>query len=66
MRAITVIPGEPGSAELDDVPEPPREDGPVLVQTQAIGVCGTDLEIINGDYGWAPRGRSAWSSGTNR
>jgi threonine dehydrogenase-like Zn-dependent dehydrogenase len=56
MRAITVIPGEPGSAELADVPEPPREDGPVLVQTQAIGVCGTDLEIINGDYGWAPPG----------
>ena len=32
-------------------------DGPVLVQTEAIGVCGTDLEIINGDYGWAPPGQ---------
>ena len=38
------------------MPEPPGEDGPVLVQTQAIGVCGTDLEIINGDYGSAPPG----------
>lgn len=56
MRAITVIPGEPGSAGMTDVPEPPREDGPILVQTEAIGVCGTDLEIINGDYGWAPPG----------
>jgi threonine dehydrogenase-like Zn-dependent dehydrogenase len=57
MRAITVIPGEPGSAGMTDVPEPPREDGPILVRTQAIGVCGTDLEIINGEYGWPPPGR---------
>lgn len=57
MRAVTVIPGEPGSAGMTDVPEPPREDGPVLVQTQAVGVCGTDLEIINGEYGWPPPGR---------
>ena len=56
MRAITAIPGRQGSAALTDVPEPPPDDGPVLVQTQAIGVCGTDLEIINGDYGWAPPG----------
>ena len=57
MRAITVIPGRQGSATLTDMPEPPQDDGPVLVQTEAIGVCGTDLEIINGDYGWAPPGQ---------
>ena len=57
MRAITVIPGRQGSAALTDMPEPPQDDGPVLVQTQAIGVCGTDLEIINGDYGWPPPGQ---------
>jgi glucose 1-dehydrogenase len=56
MRAITVIPGMPGSVALTDMPEPPGEDGPVLVRTQAIGICGTDLEIINGDYGSAPPG----------
>jgi threonine dehydrogenase-like Zn-dependent dehydrogenase len=38
------------------MPEPPPDDGPILVQTRAIGVCGTDAEIINGDYGWAPSG----------
>ena len=47
MRAITVIPGKPGSVGLADVPEPPPSDGPVLVETQAIGVCGTDVEIID-------------------
>ena len=57
MRAITVIPGQQGSVALTDMPEPPDEDGPILVQTQAIGICGTDLEIINGEYGSAPPGQ---------
>ena len=57
MLAITAVPGRPGSAALTDMPEPPEGDGPILVQTQAIGVCGTDVEIINGDYGWAPPGQ---------
>jgi len=56
MRAVTVVPGQRDSVALADMPEPPLGDGPVLVQTQAIGICGTDLEIINGDYGWAPPG----------
>ncbi len=56
MRAVTVIPAQQGSVALTDMPEPPDEDGPILVQTQAIGICGTDLEIINGDYGSAPPG----------
>ena len=56
MRAITVVPAQKGSVALTDMPEPPEEDGPILVQTQAIGICGTDLEIIDGDYGAAPPG----------
>jgi glucose 1-dehydrogenase len=56
MRAITVIPGQQGSVAVTDMPEPPPGDGPVLVQTQRIGICGTDLEIINGEYGWPPAG----------
>jgi threonine dehydrogenase-like Zn-dependent dehydrogenase len=57
MRAVTVIPGQRGSVALTDMPEPPDADGPVLVQTRAIGICGTDLEIINGEYGSAPPGQ---------
>jgi glucose 1-dehydrogenase len=57
MRAVTVIPGQEGSVALTEMPEPPQDDGPILVETQAIGVCGTDLEIINGDYGTAPPGQ---------
>ena len=63
MRAVTVIPGQRGSVALTDMPEPPDDDGPVLVQTQAIGICGTDLEIINGEYGSAPPGRAPGRAG---
>ena len=57
MRALTIVPGKRGSVRLDDVPEPDPKEGAVLVQTLAIGVCGTDHELINGDYGWAPPGQ---------
>ncbi|MEO8212976.1 MAG: glucose 1-dehydrogenase [Myxococcales bacterium] len=57
MRAITVTPGKAQSARLDDVAEPEPGDGTVLVQTLAVGVCGTDLEIVEGKYGWAPAGQ---------
>ena len=57
MQAITVIPLQAGSARLDDLPEPSPEEGGLLVETLAVGVCGTDLEIADGEYGWAPPGR---------
>jgi glucose 1-dehydrogenase len=56
MRALSVVPGVPHSMRLDEVPEPPRSDGDVLVETLAIGICGTDREIAAGHYGWAPPG----------
>ena len=54
MRAIVVRPPAPG-AELVDLPEPAASDGAVLVEGLALGVCGTDREIVGGGYGWAPR-----------
>ena len=56
MKALRVTPMTAGTAALDEVPEPPESDGPVLVETIAIGVCGTDIEIISGNYGWPPPG----------
>lgn len=56
MRALTVVPGESNSIRLDELPAPPASDGAVLVRALALGICGTDREIINGDYGWAPPG----------
>jgi threonine dehydrogenase-like Zn-dependent dehydrogenase len=57
MRAITVSPGVPDSARLEEVPEPAPEEGAILVRTLALGVCGTDRDIIAGEYGWAPAGQ---------
>ena len=58
MRALTVAPGTANSARIDDVPEPPRSDGAILVRSLALGVCGTDREIVAGAYGWAPPGET--------
>ena len=56
MRALTVQPGLPNSVQLDNVRPPRESDGAVLVRALALGICGTDREIVNGDYGWAPPG----------
>ncbi|MBO0729148.1 MAG: glucose 1-dehydrogenase [Acidimicrobiaceae bacterium] len=53
---MTVLPLKKDSVDLTELPEPPDTDGPVLVRTRAVGVCGTDQEIIGGEYGWAPPG----------
>jgi threonine dehydrogenase-like Zn-dependent dehydrogenase len=57
MKALTVVPLTAGSAALSDVTDPPETDGPVLVETLAVGICGTDIEIVSGAYGWAPPGQ---------
>jgi len=56
MRAITILPGAPHSARLDNVDEPAQAAGSILVRTRALGICGTDHEILSGVYGSAPRG----------
>jgi glucose 1-dehydrogenase len=58
MWALTVAPSIANSARIEDVPEPPASDGAVLVRTMAIGVCGTDRDIVCGHYGWAPPSES--------
>jgi len=57
MKAITVEPKKPGTARYEDFPEPDVHEGSVLVEAVAVGVCGTDVEIVEGKYGWAPPGK---------
>ena len=54
MRALTVAPRVAHSARLDDVEIP--GEGSVLVRGLVVGVCGTDREIVDGEYGKAPAG----------
>jgi threonine dehydrogenase-like Zn-dependent dehydrogenase len=56
MRAITVQPGKPGTLQLEEFKAPSPERGDVLVRAIALGVCGTDRDIIRGEYGEAPPG----------
>jgi glucose 1-dehydrogenase len=57
MRALTVVPLHAGSAAVVDVDEPQPGPGDLLVDGLALGVCGTDREIVAGEYGWSPPGR---------
>ena len=60
MKAVAVIPGEPDSVHLRDVPKPRVSDlsngRGVLVKVLRIGVDGTDREINAAEYGAAPPG----------
>ena len=51
MRALTIRPLVAGSADVTDLPDPVPADGEVLVDGLAVGVCGTDREIVAGEYG---------------
>jgi threonine dehydrogenase-like Zn-dependent dehydrogenase len=58
MKAITLEPHRARSARLEDILEPDPREGSVLVEAIAVGVCGTDVEIVEGKYGWAPEGKT--------
>jgi threonine dehydrogenase-like Zn-dependent dehydrogenase len=57
VKAITVVPKTADSIAYEDVPEPDEAMGSILVEAVAVGICGTDVEIATGKYGWAPPGR---------
>jgi glucose 1-dehydrogenase len=56
MKALIVNPGVPNSAQLIDIPAPHPTGDALLLRARAIGICGTDVEIIEGGYGEAPPG----------
>lgn len=56
MRAITVQPGVAGTLQLEEFKVPSSDRGDVLIRAVALGICGTDRDIIAAKYGGAPRG----------
>ena len=52
MKAITVKPKNAGTARLEVMPEPDVLGGSVLMKAVAVGICGTDVEIVEGKCGW--------------
>ena len=56
MQAITVVPGEPDEVRVEEIPEPAKEMGALLVEGHLLGVCGTDADIVEHGYGAPPEG----------
>jgi glucose 1-dehydrogenase len=60
MKAIAVIPGQPNTMHVRDVPRPSIDEIPggrgVLVKVLRVGVDGTDKEINAAEYGAPPPG----------
>jgi glucose 1-dehydrogenase len=55
VQALITSPGEAGAMRVADVPEP-GGDGGVQIRPLEVGVCGTDREIAEGQFGVAPPG----------
>jgi threonine dehydrogenase-like Zn-dependent dehydrogenase len=53
---MTVVPGQDGTARVEEVLDPVPHDGNLLVRGLLVGVCGTDREIAAGEYGTPPPG----------
>jgi threonine dehydrogenase-like Zn-dependent dehydrogenase len=53
---LTVEPSRSNSAAVAELPDPVPRAGELLVDALEIGVCGTDREIIAGEYGTGPDG----------
>jgi len=57
VKALSVVPGKPDTAGVGDHPAPVASEGALLVEGLLMGVCGTDIEIIQKGYGWSPPGQ---------
>lgn len=57
MRAWVVDPRQGGEASVREVPEPAADPAVLRVDAVAVGICGTDREIVNGDHGRPPPGQ---------
>jgi threonine dehydrogenase-like Zn-dependent dehydrogenase len=54
MKALVAEPGVAHSTRVEDIDEPKGEG--VLLRVLEVGVCGTDREISEGEFGVAPDG----------
>lgn len=56
MKAIAIRPGQKNSVYMEEIEKPSPAPNELLIRVLETGICGTDLEIIEGDYGTAPKG----------
>ncbi|MEU4238740.1 zinc-dependent alcohol dehydrogenase family protein [Actinoplanes sp. NPDC026619] len=48
MKAAVVV--TPGTIAVEEVPDPAPGPGEVVVKPAAVGICGTDLHIMDGEF----------------
>ncbi len=58
MQALITTPLQAGSTRTATVAEPERRPGGLLIRTLEVGVCGTDREIADGEFGSPPPGET--------
>jgi threonine dehydrogenase-like Zn-dependent dehydrogenase len=58
VRALTVSPGVADSARLESLSQPVGDPEGLTLACVSVGICGTDAEIMAGEYGWSPAGRN--------
>ncbi|MEU2358794.1 glucose 1-dehydrogenase [Streptomyces misionensis] len=58
MRALTANLDSPGDLLVEDLDEPAAAPDELVVTGLAVGVCATDREILAGQHGLTPPGRS--------
>ena len=54
MKALRKTTETPGELTLCDIPEPTASRNEVLIRVHAGGLCGTDMHIREGGYGFRP------------
>ncbi|GAA3364779.1 glucose 1-dehydrogenase [Saccharopolyspora gregorii] len=57
MKAATVVPGEPDSVAVSELPEPTPGPGELLVDGLLVGSCATDHDVAHASHGALPPGR---------
>ena len=58
MRAV-VLSG-PGECAVEEVPVPTAAPGEVVVDVERVGVCGTDVELFDGELSYLQTGHSSY------
>ena len=64
MKAIRIHGS--GDVRLDDVPIPKLADDDVLIRVRAAGICGTDLELLDGTAYYVTSGKTKLTAACGR
>jgi threonine dehydrogenase-like Zn-dependent dehydrogenase len=56
LKALTVFAPRPNAVRIEDHPDPKAEPNQVVVKPLAVGICGSDLHLVD----WKPEVMAVW------